>query len=271
MGQGLLAYNTAASSWRANLCCAGPGLTQAEVEEVPRVEEEAKEEPVDLSSEGTPPCALLGILKKVEVCKWLPNAAAAPPDWQLARQATQTPISLPSSGGESNNASISSYITALAQRNRERRRREAEVRRFLQEHGFSDVNEPRPASWWRLTRPQCPLQVAVQQGDARMARLLVLSGADPALASSASWLRRRDSAQQQAARKAADAATRGSHRQQAVALKSSSPAKSALQVEKGTPVPSTSSAGTSDWDKFFTTLKRDPLLQTADSAAGRKQ
>lgn len=257
MGQGLLAYNTAASSWRANLCCAGPGLTQAEVEEVPRVEEEAKEEPVDLSSEGTPPCALLGILKKVEVCKWLPNAAAAPPDWQLARQATQTPISLPSSGGESNNASISSYsVTALAQRNRERRRREAEVRRFLQEHGFSDVNEPRPASWWRLTRPQCPLQVAVQQGDARMARLLVLSGADPALASSASWLRRRDSAQQQAARKAADAATRGSHRQ---------------QVEKGTPVPSTSSAGTSDWDKFFTTLKRDPLLQTADSAAGRKQ
>ncbi|CAK0820992.1 unnamed protein product [Prorocentrum cordatum] len=79
----------------------------------------------------------------------------------------------------SSNASFSSWVNSLKAKRKERACSEAEVRAFLQAHGFSDVNQLRRASRFGAVRR--PLHVAVALGDKAILELLLLHGADPTL------------------------------------------------------------------------------------------
>ncbi|CAK0882991.1 unnamed protein product, partial [Prorocentrum cordatum] len=85
-------------------------------------------------------------------------------------------------------SSFSSWVDSLKAQEKRRVRSEAEVRNFLQAHGFSDVNQLRQTSRWCASSACRPLHVAVSLGDKTIVQLLLLHGADPTLPDAAGCL-----------------------------------------------------------------------------------
>jgi len=85
-------------------------------------------------------------------------------------------------------SSFSSWVDSLKAQGKRRVCSEAEVRNFLQAHGFSDVNQLRQTSRWCASSARRPLHVAVSLGDKAIVQLLLLHGADPTLSDAAGYL-----------------------------------------------------------------------------------
>ncbi|CAK0899971.1 unnamed protein product [Prorocentrum cordatum] len=168
---------------------------------------------------------------------------------------TKTPTSA-SSGGETRGtgSSFSGWLSALSSLGRERRRTEAEVQAFLQAHGFSDVNHLKQASCWRTPRSHRPLHVAVSQGDAHIARLLILHGADPALPDAAGEL----PGAAGALRGRAAGGRPGCEEARRVVAEAAARARPAQR--SGRPGGPAAGGTPRKWDIFFDSVGRDPLL-----------
>ncbi|CAK0894438.1 unnamed protein product, partial [Prorocentrum cordatum] len=100
---------------------------------------------------------------------------------QTSAKTPSSPASSEAAPTQNSSASFANWMDLLKAQRRRRLQTEPEVQKFLQAHGYSDVDQLRQASRWGAA-PACrPLHLAVAHGDAAMVGLLLLHGADPTL------------------------------------------------------------------------------------------
>ncbi|CAK0820991.1 unnamed protein product [Prorocentrum cordatum] len=149
----------------------------------------------------------------------------------------------------SSNASFSSWVNSLKAKRKERACSEAEVRAFLQAHGFSDVNQLRRASRFGAVRR--PLHVAVALGDKAILELLLLHGADPTLPDAVGHL----PGHRCGASRSAQCSWEGWDETRRAAEAAASHTRKRHEVRRP-----------SSWEHLFDHLRQDPLLDGCPKA-----